>query len=160
MRRGGESFQGLLLISAPTTYFYSPITQTKRSSGKFGVGKMGSYKKAQHKTTVVYYVVSLIKDLKQPTTTYLLSYLLAHFIYLAIHCAVSNICTNISVCLSGFWCIHLYFLRSGDGCKDGGPGNLWPQMLPRGHVESTGLLHRHGRVSTSLCQRAASYTTV
>lgn len=52
------------------------------------------------------------------------------------------------VFLSGFWCIHLHLLCSGDGYKDGRPGNLWKTLLPRGHVEPTGFLYRHGRVRT------------
>lgn len=53
------------------------------------------------------------------------------------------------VFLSGFWCVHLHLLRSGDGYKDGRPGNLRSTLLPRRHVEPTGFLYRHGRVRTS-----------
>lgn len=52
------------------------------------------------------------------------------------------------VSLTGLWCIHLHLFRSGDGYKDGRPGDLWSTLLPWGHVEPTGFLHRHGRVRT------------
>lgn len=57
----------------------------------------------------------------------------------------------ISLCfLSGFWCIHLHLLCTGNGGKDGGAWDLWPSLLPGRHVEQAGLLHRHGWVSNSI----------
>ncbi|VCW50242.1 unnamed protein product, partial [Gulo gulo] len=41
--------------------------------------------------------------------------------------------------------LHLRLLRGGDDHQDGGPGALRAEMLPGGHVEQAGLLHRRGR---------------
>lgn len=64
-----------------------------------------------------------------------------------IYCSLPSI--FISVCpLVGLRRIHLHLLCVGDGRKDGGSWDLWPSLLPGGHLEQAGLLHRHGWVST------------
>ena len=42
---------------------------------------------------------------------------------------------------------HLRLLYDRDGDQDGWHGRLWQGLLPVGNLESTGLLHRSGRVS-------------
>lgn len=52
--------------------------------------------------------------------------------------------------------LHLHLLRPGDGGEDGGPGHLRTPLLPGRHLEPSGLLYRHGRVS----DRPASFPAV
>lgn len=101
-----------------------------------------------------YILWTLIKELKCPTATLFIFNKILIMNHL-VDVSIQQVCQLSApfLLLSGFWCVHLHFLRSGDGRKDGRPGNLWPQMLPRGHVEPTGLLYRHGRVSASVSYR-------
>lgn len=49
-------------------------------------------------------------------------------------------------CLAGIWWFHLYLLCYGNGLKDGGPGDLWQEVLPWRYLEPPGFLHCHGWV--------------
>lgn len=52
----------------------------------------------------------------------------------------------LGICLAGIWWFHLHLLCHGNGLKDGGPGDLWQEMLPWRYLEPPGFLHCHGWV--------------
>lgn len=52
----------------------------------------------------------------------------------------------LALCLAGIWWFHLHFLCNGNGVKDGGPGDLWQEVLPWRYLEPPGFLHCHGWV--------------
>lgn len=153
---GGGRFRPYYGLVHKQLISISTFLKTKHSPGKLWMGRKWKRKNPQHKTTVLYplnirelshiFIYAAVKG-KDGEQQFLCSVL---FLFQQLwNTSAPAFLRFSSFCLSGFWCVHLLFLCSGDGCKDGGPRNLWPQMLPGGHVESTGFLYRHGRVSTS-----------
>lgn len=66
-------------------------------------------------------------------------------------CSVRKLsCLHFLGLFAGIWWLHFRLLRCGDGYQDDSSGDFRTEVLPWRHVEPSGFLHSHGRVSVQL----------